>query len=42
MSSITDPADLPTVADTHTEGGESKYKPNADLNKRISIWRGAF
>lgn len=37
---VTDPADIPSIAETHKEGESTEYKPRADLNKRISIWRG--
>lgn len=40
MSSATDPADIPSIVETHKEGDSTEYKPNAGLNKRISIWRG--
>ncbi|TXT07509.1 hypothetical protein VHUM_03229 [Vanrija humicola] len=37
---LTDPASLPTLADLPASDAQSKYKPDASINKRVSIWRG--
>ncbi|BEI86070.1 hypothetical protein CcaverHIS002_0603570 [Cutaneotrichosporon cavernicola] len=40
MSSFVDPATLPSIVDTHADGSSNEYKPDAELNARIAIWRG--
>ncbi|WOO80810.1 O-acetyl-ADP-ribose deacetylase MACROD1 [Vanrija pseudolonga] len=36
---FTDPASLPTIADLPASDAKPKYKPDASINKRVSIWR---
>ncbi|BEJ16909.1 hypothetical protein CspHIS471_0603100 [Cutaneotrichosporon sp. HIS471] len=40
MSTSVDPATLTSIVDTHAEGSSKEYKPDAELNARIAIWRG--
>jgi hypothetical protein len=46
--SITSPSDIPTLSDLYAQealpglDGPPYYPYNDGLNKRVSIWRGAF
>jgi hypothetical protein len=44
-TAITDPSDIPTLSDLWAQGELQKHpepeaKPDEEINKRVSIWRG--